>query len=187
MKQRLTVAGVLVLAGLTCRMALAAAPMAHPAEVTVLFSPGDGCTAAVILEIQKATRSVRVEAYDFHTFAIAQALVAAKARGVPVVEVLLDDNQEKDRSTQALFLQRNGIVPRVAIIPGGILNSRVVMVDDGTVLTGSFGFTEAAERRNAENLVILRSEGLAADYRAEFFRLAGNSRPYVWQGALPAP
>jgi phosphatidylserine/phosphatidylglycerophosphate/cardiolipin synthase-like enzyme len=36
-----------------------------------------------------------------------------------------------------------------------------MIIDKETVITGSFNFTKAAEERNAENLLIIKSEELA--------------------------
>ena len=43
-----------------------------------------------------------------------------------------------------------------------------MVVDGRTVITGSFNFTNAAERHNAENLLMLRSPELAAVYTANW-------------------
>ena len=39
-----------------------------------------------------------------------------------------------------------------------------MIIDDDTVITGSFNFTTAAERQNAENLLVVRDRALAARY-----------------------
>jgi phosphatidylserine/phosphatidylglycerophosphate/cardiolipin synthase-like enzyme len=41
-------------------------------------------------------------------------------------------------------------------------------VDHDIVITGSFNFTTAAQRRNAENLLVIRDAALAARYRANW-------------------
>ena len=40
-----------------------------------------------------------------------------------------------------------------------------MVIDNQVVVTGSFNFTNSAETRNAENLLILRSPELAQAYR----------------------
>jgi phosphatidylserine/phosphatidylglycerophosphate/cardiolipin synthase-like enzyme len=39
-----------------------------------------------------------------------------------------------------------------------------MIIDGETVLTGSFNFTKAAQEKNAENLLIIRDQALAAQY-----------------------
>jgi phosphatidylserine/phosphatidylglycerophosphate/cardiolipin synthase-like enzyme len=39
-----------------------------------------------------------------------------------------------------------------------------MIIDQSTVITGSFNFTKAAEEKNAENLLIIKSKELAMIY-----------------------
>jgi phosphatidylserine/phosphatidylglycerophosphate/cardiolipin synthase-like enzyme len=39
-----------------------------------------------------------------------------------------------------------------------------MIIDQSTVITGSFNFTRAAEEKNAENLLIIKSKELAGIY-----------------------
>ncbi|OPX93870.1 MAG: Phospholipase D precursor [Syntrophorhabdus sp. PtaB.Bin027] len=39
-----------------------------------------------------------------------------------------------------------------------------MVIDRETVITGSFNFTKAAEEKNVENLLIIKSKGLACNY-----------------------
>jgi phosphatidylserine/phosphatidylglycerophosphate/cardiolipin synthase-like enzyme len=40
---------------------------------------------------------------------------------------------------------------------GGIAHNKIIIIDSETVITGSFNFTKAAEEKNAENLLIIKS------------------------------
>ena len=42
-----------------------------------------------------------------------------------------------------------------------------MIIDGTTVLTGSFNFTKAADQKNAENLLVIRDDKVAAKYRGE--------------------
>src|SRR5258706_5192832 len=63
-------------------------PAAAEDGLSVYFSPGGGCTEALIREIGKAKDTVFVQAAQFTSAPIAKALIAAKGRGgaVRVVE-----------------------------------------------------------------------------------------------------
>jgi hypothetical protein len=52
-----------------------------------------------------------------------------------------------------------------------------MVIDGATIITGSFNFTAAAQKSNAENLLVLKDPLLAGEYRAV-------SMPYA--GALPS-
>jgi phosphatidylserine/phosphatidylglycerophosphate/cardiolipin synthase-like enzyme len=45
-----------------------------------------------------------------------------------------------------------------------IAHNKIMIIDQSTVITGSFNFTKAAEEKNAENLLIIKSKELAAIY-----------------------
>ena len=68
--------------------------------VSVYFSRNGGATQAIVREIDRATRDVRVQAYSFTSAPIAKALVDAHKRGVSV-EVILDKSQRTDRYSSA--------------------------------------------------------------------------------------
>jgi len=41
-----------------------------------------------------------------------------------------------------------------------------MVIDNGIVITGSFNFTQAAQKDNAENVLIIKDEKLAKGYKA---------------------
>jgi phosphatidylserine/phosphatidylglycerophosphate/cardiolipin synthase-like enzyme len=57
-----------------------------------------------------------------------------------------------------------------------IAHNKVMIVDDNIVITGSFNFTNSAQTRNAENLLVLRSADLAQNYKANWLEHWKHSR-----------
>ncbi len=53
-----------------------------------------------------------------------------------------------------------------------------MIIDKNTVITGSFNFTKAAEEKNAENLLIIRSADLAKLYLDNWNRHRSHSDEY---------
>lgn len=51
-----------------------------------------------------------------------------------------------------------------------IYTNKLMVIDKETVITGSFNFTIAAEKRNAENLLVIKSKELAEFYRNSYFQ-----------------
>jgi phosphatidylserine/phosphatidylglycerophosphate/cardiolipin synthase-like enzyme len=49
-----------------------------------------------------------------------------------------------------------------------IAHNKVMVIDQRIVVTGSFNFTNSADSRNAENLLILESPALASRYQANW-------------------
>jgi phosphatidylserine/phosphatidylglycerophosphate/cardiolipin synthase-like enzyme len=147
------------------------------AEVSVYFSPKGGCTEAIIKEIAEADSEIRVQAYSFTSAPIAQALVEAKKRKVDVIAIL-DESNETANYSGARFLANAGIPVWIDYKPA-IAHSKIMIIDQKTVITGSFNFTKAAEEKNTENLLILKNDRpLVEQYVANFAKRLKSSRPY---------
>ena len=54
-----------------------------------------------------------------------------------------------------------------------------MIIDQETVITGSFNFTRAAEDNNAENLLIIRSKKLAREYLESWEKHRAQSEGYM--------
>jgi phosphatidylserine/phosphatidylglycerophosphate/cardiolipin synthase-like enzyme len=151
------------------RRALAGAPP----SVEVLFSPKGGCTEAVVKEINGARHEVLVQAYSFSSKPIAEALIAAKTRGVQVTVLLDRSNESEPYSDLPLFLE-HGLAPLIDA-HHAIAHNKVMVIDRTTVVTGSFNFTHQAEAENAENLLVIKGNAaLAKTYRDHFGEHKGH-------------
>ena len=126
--------------------------------------------------LAEARQTILVQAYSFTSAPIAAALVDASRRGVRV-EAVLDKSNKTGRYSEADFLV-NSQIPSWIDDRHAIAHNKVMVIDNNTVLTGSFNFTKAAEENNAENLLILRSPELAARYTANFLEHRNHSTPY---------
>lgn len=108
---------------------------------------------------------------------IAKALLRAHERGVKEEEIILDKNQRTKRYSSATFLA-NQKIPVYIDGQHGIAHNKVMIIDRKIVITGSFNFTRAAEERNAENLLVIRSEDLAKAYLDNWQRRREHSEEY---------
>lgn len=143
--------------------------LASGADVEVYFSPNGGATDAVVGEINRAQRKVLVQAYTFSSAPIAIALVSAKKRGIEV-EAILDKSNLKEGYSSITFLE-NASIPVYIDDRVKIAHSKIMIIDDAEVITGSFNFTKSAECHNTENLIILKNDSrLIAQYLANFTR-----------------
>jgi phosphatidylserine/phosphatidylglycerophosphate/cardiolipin synthase-like enzyme len=146
-------------------------------SIDVSFSPNGGATAAIVNEIQAARKEILVQAYSFTSPPIAKALIEAHKRGVKVVAVL-DKSQRTERYTSATFLSNAGVI---VLIDGNhaIAHNKIIIIDRETLITGSFNFTQAAELKNAENLLIFHGNKPLVDrYIKNFEDHKGHSEPY---------
>jgi phosphatidylserine/phosphatidylglycerophosphate/cardiolipin synthase-like enzyme len=151
-------------------------PSGTSLPIDVYFSPQGGCTEAVVHELEAARASVLVQAYSFTSAPIAKALVDAHRRGVRV-QVILDKGQRTEKYSSATFLLDAG-VPTAIDAAHAIAHNKVMVIDGGTIITGSFNFTTAAEQHNAENLLVIRDRRLAETYAANWDAHARHSQRY---------
>ena len=132
----------------------------------VCFTPGQPCTSLLINTINDAKQSIYVQAYSFTSKPIADSLVQAEHRGVNVF-IILDKSQLKQRGSQ-LSNVFNAHIPVWIDNKVAIAHNKVMVIDGREVVTGSFNFTNSAQKRNAENLLIVDDVGLAALYSSNW-------------------
>ena len=142
--------------------------------IQVRFSPGGHCTQLVEQVIAKAQKSILVQAYSFTALPIAKALVAAHQRGVEI-KLLVDRSQLKSKYAQVRYVMMHGIAVAVDKVPG-IAHNKVMILDDGHVLTGSFNWTDAAEYRNAENLLLISDRNINKIYQDYWKQRASKAK-----------
>ncbi len=159
-------------------------PQENPTTWEVYFSPRGECTDAIIRELNKAKNSVLVQAYSFTSVPIAEALLNAFNRGVKV-EVILDKRQKTQKDSKATFFIDKGI-PVMIDDKHAKAHNKVMVIDRETVITGSFNLTEAAEKKNAENLLIIHDRKLAEKYVKNWHEHAQHLKLYVGSGVTKA-
>lgn len=147
---------------------------ANAKVIGLYFTPPADAAKAVIDAIDQSRSEVLVQAYGFTHVAMAQALIGAHRRGVRV-QVLLD---EKSQSTNRNIIDmlNDAQVPLRLDGQHAIAHNKVMIMDGQTVITGSYNFTNAAQSRNAENLLVLGSPELAQNYKDNWLKHWEHSR-----------
>jgi phosphatidylserine/phosphatidylglycerophosphate/cardiolipin synthase-like enzyme len=135
----------------------------QPAEIlAIYFTPPAGAASGLIKQIDGAKKSIKVMAYGFTAKNLAEALVRAKRRGVDVNLIQDEKSSQNNRETLPILLA-GGIEVR-SDGKHAIQHNKVMLIDDDIVITGSYNFTNSAEKRNAENIMIVRSSYAAKRY-----------------------
>ena len=140
--------------------------------IAVYFSPMGGCTEACVNEINAAKESILVQAYSFTSKPIADALIAASHR--IKVAVILDKSELRGVGGMAGPLVNAGVISYVDS-KHAIAHNKVMIIDEQTIITGSFNFTSSAEKKNAENMLIIRDPSLALIYIKNWTLHQGHS------------
>ena len=142
--------------------------------VEIYFAPEDDVLTQIINQIAGAQRSVRFMAFSFTVTQIADELQQHAEAGLSVRGIYETVGSQTESSTLTqLFCA--GVEVRQDGNPF-VLHHKVFIIDDRTVITGSFNFSSNATRSNDENLVIISGPNIAAQYTAEFERRWAEAR-----------
>ena len=178
------IAGMLSLLATCNAAAQQAAPIAATGTIQYAFTPGDHADDMIIAAINSARRQVLIQAYSFTHRRIADALVQARDRGIEMT-MIADHELADDKDTSRLV--RNIASSGVAVMldsQHALAHNKIIVIDasqpDCAVVTGSFNFTYAAQRRNAENvLLLLGNAALCEAYKRNWQRHREHSLPFA--------
>jgi phosphatidylserine/phosphatidylglycerophosphate/cardiolipin synthase-like enzyme len=143
----------------------------------VLFSPKGGCALAITAEIKLAKSQILILAYGFNSATIASALMEAWKDRTIDVQLVVDRCNWNPKLSKADDLATFGI-PVYVDDKHQIAHNKVIIIDNEIVITGSYNFTDSAEYRNAENLLIIQNKDLATMYKTEWNKHRMHSVKY---------
>lgn len=157
------------------------APFAATGTVQYAFSPDDRADDMIVGAIAGAREQVLVQAFSFTHRRLADALIRARNRGVDV-GVIADYEQTYQIETSVIRDIAEAGVP-VLLDAQHSAHNKVMVLDAGradcAVITGSYNFTQAAQSRNAENVVILKGNApLCAAFRNNWNQHKTHALPY---------
>lgn len=136
----------------------------------VLFSPEDPVRQRLLETIKAAKHSIRFMAFSFTDDEIGKLLIAKSKAGVEV-HGMFEKTGSGTAHSEYGKLKKAKIDVRRDGNTRVILHHKVFIVDDETVVTGSYNFSKNADKSNDENLLILRDKSLAKAYTAEYEKL----------------
>lgn len=143
-------------------------PTGNGPSVEAYFSPGGQVQSHIVNKIERAQKSIDVMAYSFTSKPIAEALIAAKQRGV-AIRVITDKTQKKEKYTVIHELAQAGI-PIWLDLTVSIQHNKIMIIDNRELITGSYNFTRSAEVRNAENCLFIKNDYPLIDKYAQYFQ-----------------
>lgn len=138
-------------------------------QVFTYFSPGSDTISPLLREIKSAERSIHFMAFSFTHDAIGDAMRDRFKSGVDVRGVF--EARQVDQYSEYEKLEAAGL-PVIKDRNSGTMHHKVIVVDEATVITGSYNFSKNAEKNNSENLLIIKgNREIAAAYLAEFEKI----------------
>lgn len=139
-------------------------------DVSIIFAPEADELSALIAEIKGARQSIRFMTFVFSLDELAEAMLSQSASRGITVEGVFENRNSLASWSQLPALHCAGASVRQ---DGNryVLHHKVIIIDDHTVITGSFNFSRSAESRNDENIVIIRHAEIAGLYLEEWRRV----------------
>jgi len=95
---------------------------------------------------------------------------------VSILIVLDRGQQGRDFATADIFANQG--IPVYIDAKHEAAHNKVMIIDAQLVITGSFNFSAAAEEKNAENLLVIHHERIAATYAGNFAEHLKHSLRY---------
>lgn len=140
--------------------------------IRTFFSPGGGTIAAINEELKKAKKSIRFMAFSMTHKDLLATMIERHTAGVNV-EGVFDECLIPQYSI--FFGLKKAGMKAYGDGNQALMHHKVIVIDDETVITGSFNFSKSAEEGNNENCVILKSPTIAKLYLGEYSRIRGAS------------
>lgn len=141
-------------------------------KVEAYFSPSDRTGQQIVDRLNTANTDLQFGLLIFTYFDLGTAVNNAARRGVRVRGIV--DNDTAFASSQINFLQRNGVAVRLDASADEIFHHKYAIIDatnpasDPTVVTGSHNWTNAADTRNDENVIMIHDATVANIFLQEF-------------------
>jgi len=149
------------------------------------FSPQGGVEDMLVDAIGRSKHTIDVAMFSFYAQRVADALIAAKTRGV-VVRVVGDGMQA--RRSQPMLALSKGVDLRLSAGRGGVgaMHHKYALFDGALLMSGSYNFSANAEQFNFENDLFTVDPAEAAAFAGEFSAVWAQARAPE-AGDLPPP
>jgi phosphatidylserine/phosphatidylglycerophosphate/cardiolipin synthase-like enzyme len=135
----------------------------------VYFSPGTQCRDAIIQKINQTKSSLRICVFTISDNEITNAIINASKRGIDI-KILSDDDKAYDKGSDVQRMADMGIPTKVDGTRGH-MHHKFCIIDEETVINGSYNWTRSAADRNYENILIDTNPQVTKRFLGEFDKL----------------
>jgi phosphatidylserine/phosphatidylglycerophosphate/cardiolipin synthase-like enzyme len=138
--------------------------------IEVYFSPDDGVLKHLLELVQSAQESLYFMAFSFTSDELANAILERAQNGVVVAGVMEESQVESNVGSDYDRFRQAGLDVRLDGNPRN-MHHKVILIDSSVVVVGSYNFSNSAETRNDENMLVFHDRRIAAQMMAEFERV----------------
>jgi phosphatidylserine/phosphatidylglycerophosphate/cardiolipin synthase-like enzyme len=140
-------------------------------QVENYFSPVDHVMDKLVAYIQGAQNSIRFMAFTYTDVNLANAMIERFQAEVDVQGVI----ENRGASQGAMVPLFCAHLPVRVDGNKYTMHHKVIIIDENTVITGSFNFTKSADDENDDNIIVIHDPKLAQLYLQEFDRVWGQA------------
>lgn len=140
------------------------------------FSPGDACRNIIINQIMYASSRINICVFTISDDRIANAIIDAHKRGRDV-RIITDNDKSEDMGSDIARLHKEGVAIKMDSTPNH-MHHKFMIVDDSSLITGSYNWTLSAAKYNHENVLLTTEGGLVKSFLKEFGQLWNQMEPF---------
>lgn len=141
-------------------------------NIEIYFSPQDkAITKRVIPLVNSAQKTIYIPAFLITHKELTTALINSYKKGVNI-KIILDATNTGVRHSTVKELKQAGIPIKVENYAGK-MHSKVIIIDNTYLITGSTNFSNSGENKNDENMLIIENPKIAKFY-SDYFE-------YLWK------
>jgi phosphatidylserine/phosphatidylglycerophosphate/cardiolipin synthase-like enzyme len=126
--------------------------------------------------LESAQESIYFLAYSFTSNQLGEIVRQKAAAGLTIAGVMDDEQVRSNQGTEYDPFRQADLDVRIDGIDG-LMHHKVFIVDEKIVVLGSYNFSQNAEERNDENLMIIYNPVIAEQFMLEFRRLQEQAQP----------
>ena len=139
-------------------------------DVENYFSPDDGVLDQIVRVLSGAEESIYFLAYSFTSNDLGDIVREKDAAGLKVQGVMEEEQVNSNQGTEYDPFKQAELDVRLDGIDGQ-MHHKVFIIDEKIVVLGSYNFSQSAEQRNDENILIVYNEAIAQEFIKEFERV----------------
>jgi phosphatidylserine/phosphatidylglycerophosphate/cardiolipin synthase-like enzyme len=144
-------------------------------RLDVYFSPEDGVQAALVTVLESAQESIFFLAYSFTSNQLGDIVRGKAKAGLTIAGVMDDEQIRSNQGTEFDPFRQADLDVRMDGIEG-LMHHKAFIIDQKIVVFGSYNFSQSAEKRNDENLIILYNPVIAHQFVMEFERVQSEAQ-----------
>jgi phosphatidylserine/phosphatidylglycerophosphate/cardiolipin synthase-like enzyme len=144
-------------------------------RLDIYFSPDDGVLSALVPLLESAQESIFFLAYSFTSNQLGDIVREKATAGLTVAGVMDEEQVMSNQGTEFDPFRQADLDVRIDG-NAGLMHHKVFIIDQKIVAFGSYNFSQSAEERNDENLIIVYNPVIAQQFVQEFERVQAQAQ-----------